>query len=180
MDDFVFQVGTGAPGEWKAAPVPDLAIAPYAGADGTDRAAFAWPRGSLANTWLRVIVRANEDTGLASPDVFYFGNLAGDTGNDRRTPIVNAADLLATARAIGKTDAASLARFDFTRDGRISAADVLVVRNNQGHALPLFTAVANPAAADNFGNVSIPGTQRVPTRPPRRGVLDPAEPPLLA
>jgi hypothetical protein len=120
---------------------------------------------------------------LSAPDVFYFANLVGDTGNDRGTPRVDALDLARTRAAVGRTDAASLDRFDFNRDGAINASDVLITRNNQRATLPLFTA---PAAASTprtvvLADAPLPTmTSRPATRPPRRGVLDPAQPGLLA
>src|SRR5207237_10136472 len=54
------------------------------------------------------------------------------------------------------------------------AADVLIARNNQRHALPLFTAPAAPAGASPataFGDVAVPAPPRPLARPPRRTIL---------
>ena len=136
-----------------------------------------WPDGAIKDEWLRVTTKADADTGLAQPDVFYFGNLVGDTGGVG-TPVVNATDVLLTRSNVGRTTAAALNRFDFNRDGKIDAADVLIARNNQRHALPLFTAPAAPAGASpaaGFGGVGAAAPARPLARPPRRTLL--AEPP---
>jgi hypothetical protein len=176
-DNFVLDQRAGA--SWaRVHPAPQVAVRRGAGTGGSDRVTLTFADDIIRNTWLRVTVLNTLDTGLAAKDVFYFGNLAGDTGNDRSTPVVNTTDIARTRAAVGKNDAASLNRYDFNRDGKINAADVLIVRNNQRHVLPLFGAPAAPApAARTF---TIPVSPRAPTRPPRRGVLDTAEPPLLA
>ena len=53
---------------------------------GTDRVGFVWADGAIQNRYLEVTVRGNDaaggfntNTGLAASDVFYFGNLIGDT-----------------------------------------------------------------------------------------------------
>lgn len=128
----------------------------------------------MENTWLCVTVKATAHTALAAPDIFYFGNLVGDTGNDRGTPTVNATDLARTRRNVGKTTAAALATYDFNRDGVINAVDVGIVRANQRRSLPLFTAPANAPAAAAFSDVAvaIAAPARAAARPPRRGLLD--------
>jgi hypothetical protein len=63
-----------------------------AGVNGSDRVTFTWPDGQIRNTWLRVTVFANDHTALAAPDVFYFGNAVGETGNRAGDTRVNAAD----------------------------------------------------------------------------------------
>ena len=90
-----------------------------------------------------------------------------------------------TRGAVGRTDGASLARFDFDRDNRIGASDVLIARLNQRRSLPLFSAPgAEPAAAttrDQGGTT--PGaviTGRLSRTPPERGVLETSDPATLA
>src|SRR4029079_9931077 len=99
---------------------------------------------ALGQRWLRVTVLANSGPGLSAPDVFYFGNLVGDTGNDRGTPVVDARDLAIARRNLGRRTDAALAASDFNRDGKVDFADVAIARANLNHSLPLFTA---PTAA---------------------------------
>src|SRR5688572_18452520 len=98
---------------------------------------------ACAGVRVNVNVNATADTGLAAPDVFYFGNLPGDTGGGG-TPVVNSMDLARTRLNLGRTTAAALNTFDFNRDGRINALDVMIVRADHRRSLAPFTA---PAAA---------------------------------
>ena len=41
---------------------------------------LVWADGSILKEWLQVTLKANEHTGLAVPDVFYFGNAVGESG----------------------------------------------------------------------------------------------------
>jgi hypothetical protein len=50
------------------------------GTAGSDRVEIIWDRGAIQNVWLQVTVLANGNTGLAAPDVFYFGNRIGNFG----------------------------------------------------------------------------------------------------
>src|SRR2546423_1962132 len=94
-------------------------------------------------------MKTGTSTGLLTPDVFYFGNLVGDTGNDSSTgpgALVSAGDLAATRVAgsggpIGPTTAA-----DFNKDGIVNTADATTARSNSMHALQFLAAPATPAA----------------------------------
>ena len=147
-----FQLGVRSGAGWvPASATPSVSLRRGAGASGTDRATLVFPDGEFRNTWLRITVLANARTGLDAPDVFYFGNLVGDTGNDRGNPTVKATDLAQTRAAVFKTDAASLNLYDFNRDGAVNGADVRITRANQRQILPLFAAPA-PAAPGLTGN----------------------------
>ncbi len=80
--DFTFKVGnTSDPSTWDALETenpPDISIRPGDGKDGSDRVTIIWEIGAIVFEWLQVTVEANENTGLSTPDVFYFGNLPGD------------------------------------------------------------------------------------------------------
>jgi hypothetical protein len=169
--DFELHAGDGS--RFDPVPAPAVASRP-AGGSGVTRVTLTLPDGKAKDTWLRVTVKATPNTGLASPDVFYFGNLPGNAGFDRGAPTVNATDLARTRAAVGRTDPASLEAFDFNRDGRVDGPDVLVVRNNQRHSLPLLTA---PAAAAP-GNVTL-ASPRVLLKPVRRTALGDAPASLL-
>ena len=91
---------------------------------------------------------ANDHTRLASDDVFYFGNLIGDTGGNGR---VNALDLGAVKRLLN-TDAAIDSPVDFNRDGRVNALDLGIVKRYLNQSLtpvapPPLPPPATPAAA---------------------------------
>jgi hypothetical protein len=82
--DFVLQVGNNDdPASWAAAPTPlSISRRVGAGTGSSDRVTLTFADGSVKNKWLRVTVLPTAHTGLASPDVFYFGNLCGEIGND--------------------------------------------------------------------------------------------------
>ena len=178
-----FEIATGNGTTWSPAPAaPTVSVRRGAGSSGSDRVTLAVPAGAIRNTWLRVTVKPTANTGLSAPDVFYYGNLVGDTGG-RGAPTVDAADLARTRAAVGKTSAAALANYDFNRDGTITAVDVLLVRNNQRRSLPPFTTPATAAAASASGSDALataPPAQRSAARPARRGLLDDAPPTLPA
>ena len=151
-DDITVKVGkTDAPGSWANGPAPTVTVRPGAGAHGSDRIALTWGSRQVHNTWVQVTVKANADTGLAQDDVFYFGNLAGDTGNaaaGATTAVVNFSDMSRTRAQLGRT-AAPTSAFDHVRDGRVNIYDFAAVRANLFQSLRLITApaAAAPAAA---------------------------------
>jgi hypothetical protein len=141
VDDFVFKTGrTTTSPTWAAAPAPSVLVRRGAGTSGSDRLSFTWPDGAVRNTWLQVTIKSSDRTGLAAPDVFYFGNLVGDAGG-AIPGVVDAADVLAVrgARSVGVPgDIAN--PFDFNRDGRVNILDEMIARANQRRTLPLITA----------------------------------------
>jgi hypothetical protein len=168
--DFVFRTGTGGdPAAWQTlSATPRILTRRGSAIDSADRVTIALPDGTARNAWLQVTVLANARTKLVAPDVFFFGNLPGDTGNDRGTPVVDARDEAITRRNFGRTTAAALAASDFNRDGKVDAADVAIVRSNLRHALPPFTA---PAAATSPAFADTPIPPRT-ARPARRRFFD--------
>ena len=145
------QIETGDGATWSPLPAgvdPVIQVRRGAGASGSDRVALALPDGLVKNTWLRVTLKATARTGLAAPDVFYVGHLAGETGDARPggRMTVDAIDLLRTRRAVGP-GARVDNPYDFNRDGTVNAADVLVVRNNQRRTLAPLSAGVTAAGA---------------------------------
>lgn len=138
--DFEFATGNGTypSTTWTESgtlPTPvSVAVRPGAGVGGSDRVVITFADHSIKNTWLRVTVKATAVTGLASPDLFYFGNAVGDAnvGNGTSVVIVNAVDELA-ARNNFEGDPFTFnvsSLFDFNRDGNVNAIDELIARNN--------------------------------------------------
>ena len=155
-DDFAFRSGTTSdPAAWAAAPSPArVAVRRGAGAAGSDRVTITWADGAIRNAWLEVTVKPTTDTGLTSPDVFYFGNLVGETGDAGTAgavAAVTARDLLLTRRKLFSL-APIDAKADFDRDGRVGIADWLAVRSAPGRFLPPIVdpAASPPAAASSF------------------------------
>jgi ELWxxDGT repeat protein len=143
-DDFEFHVGNGPSAdawEWSPAPAPSAVVVRRGAATvaGGDRVEILWADATIHDTWLRVTLKANADTGLAQPDVFFFGSLVGDPGSDptrpptginRETLGVTPYDLGLTRRAVSTLGVNRTNRFDFDRDGKVTFADVMVVRRS--------------------------------------------------
>jgi glucose/arabinose dehydrogenase len=160
--DFIFRIGNNnAPSTWATAPAPSTVIVrPGAGVNGTNRVEITWPSGAIQKHWLEVIVRGNDATGgndtrtgLASSDVFFFGNAVGDSGQqDTATmAIVDSNDGLAA-----RNHPASLLSgvpvtnpYDYNRDAIVDSNDELVARNNPSNVRTVvrFLNLSNPPAA---------------------------------
>ena len=87
--DFEFRTGNNNnPAGWSLLALdPSLitvAVRPGEGVDGSDRVTILFPDGAVKKTWLQVTVKATDATGLAAPDVHYWGNAIGDSGEFRR------------------------------------------------------------------------------------------------
>ena len=67
---------------------PEVSVRPGAGVNGSDRISIILPNGSVTNEYLQVTVYGNGTTGLSANDVFYFGNVIGDTGNSASNTLV--------------------------------------------------------------------------------------------
>jgi uncharacterized delta-60 repeat protein len=137
-DDFEFKVGnTGAPGTWAAAPAPlSVTQRPSGRPDGSTRVSVVWADGAIKNQWLQVTVKANADTRLALPDVFYFGNLVGQTAHAAGAAFaVNGKDVAATRAAPRNRSALVTEAADANRDGRVNVLDDVLVRRNYNKTL---------------------------------------------
>lgn len=163
-EDLLFRKGVGKPGSaWQNAPAP-VAIArlPQTVETSYTRYAITWANRAMTNTWLQVTVKANEHTNLANPEIFYFGNLVGDTGGDA-APVVNATDLVKTRNLIGFGHDRGGRIADFNLDGIVNAVDLVTVRNNLGRSLARLTSAFTSAAAPAL--LVSPPASRVAWRP---------------
>ena len=172
-EDFLIEVGSAD--AWSPGPIPTVFTRRSVGAYGTDRVSLTLPDGAARNTWVKVTVAAGSRTGLATPEVFYFGNLVGETGG-LGAPVVNATDLARTRANFGRSTPAALNTFDFDRNGAIDVADLFLVRVNQRRTLPLFTAPAIPVPVRNDSDESAVMPVRVPMPHTRRRAWDSATP----
>jgi hypothetical protein len=142
--DFAFRVGDGGAANWVAsAAVPTITVRPGAGVNGSDRVTLTFADGAIKNTWLQVTVLGGPRTGLLAPDVFYFGNLIGETGDGTTNSRVNALDLGAVKRALNG-DSTVTGRFDFNRDGKINALDLGAVKANLNRLMTFITPPPPP------------------------------------
>jgi hypothetical protein len=156
--DFNFAAGTTAnTSAWAAAPAPNgMLIRPGAGVLGSTRIEFTWANGSLTNRWLGVTMKTDAATGLASADVFYFGNLIGFAGEAPVNEVysVTTADQLAARLDLHSflNPALITNTHDYSRDGRVDATDEIIaglqisasgsLLSLQTPALPAIAAVA--------------------------------------
>jgi hypothetical protein len=142
--DFSFQVSpTGAfdalanPVEsWASAPAPaSVTVTPGSPA----RVSIIWPNNAIANRWLRVTVKANFNTGLAAPEVFYAGHLLGETtGASGSVFTVSFSDITPIRDQVGSTYSAS-STVDIDKSGTVAFADISAMRPNVGAQLTLIT-----------------------------------------
>jgi ELWxxDGT repeat protein len=169
VQDLDLRLGSGPDtSRWIEAATP-AAITPVPVPGPNTVYSITWPDGAIRNTWLRVTVKANEHTGLAADDVFYFGNLVGETGDAATSLRVSALDLAGIRRAFN-TPAAAASPCDINRDGRVNALDLAAVRGNLSRALPQITtaaaltlaAPATDALREEAGTDVIPPPTTVP------------------
>lgn len=148
-DDFEFQVsptgafnvGANPPGGWAGAPAPE-SVSVVAGSP--DRVIIVWADNLIANRWLRITVKANSNTGLSTPEVYYLGHLLGETtGLSDGVYTVAFADITSIRSSVGQSvDAGNAA--DIDKNGTVAFADISVMRSNVGAQLSNITI---PAAA---------------------------------
>jgi hypothetical protein len=147
--DFSFAVGNdNNPAAWAVAPAPaGILLRAHAGVGGSDRIEITWGDGAIRNEWLQVTLKADAATGITTPDVFYFGNAVGESGNSTTDAIVNAADELAARNDLHSfLNPASITNADdFNRDGRVDATDEIIARNNSTTAATALQLI-HPAA----------------------------------
>lgn len=132
-EDLAFKIGNVAsPSSMSPLlTMPEITIRHGQGVNGSDRITLIWPDGLIKNTWLQVTLRATNNTGLSSPDVFYFGNIVGESGNVAGDTTVNAIDAsVVTANYSGRNTVGVNNRFDLNRDGRVDALDMSIVTSN--------------------------------------------------
>ncbi len=133
--DFEFKVGNdNSPGGWSAGGAPSsITVRAGAGVDGADRITLIWADNAIEKQWLEVTVKATANTGLASPDVFYFGNAIGETGNLPIDAEVTPADEVVVRNnphTLGVNPATITEVCDFNRDRKVGPTDQIICRNN--------------------------------------------------
>jgi ELWxxDGT repeat protein len=137
--DLVLATSTGLDAGFAAsAERPTVGILRGVGQAGSDRLKIEFNDRVIRDTWLRVTILANSNTGLVTPDVFYFGNVVGDTGLgnlvDTQGEIlrVNATDIaLIRNNQSVDIDSVNVDRIhDVDKNGRVNSIDVALVRQN--------------------------------------------------
>jgi hypothetical protein len=156
LADFAFRVGNNNNvGSWTApAAAATLSIRPGAGSGGSDRLTLTWPDGSITKRWLQVTMLETAATGLIAPDVFYFGNAVGESGDTTTNAAVNATDEIG-ARANPRSALVNPApidfRWDYNRDKAVNSTDQLIARTNTTTLANRLTLIAPPAAGGGGG-----------------------------
>ena len=116
--------------------------------NGSDRVEIIWPDYAIRNQWLQVTVNANSNTGLASADIFYFGNLVGDTGDqaaNATSAVVDANDVQ-TIRLANRLPQEIASWVDLNRDGLTTGTDVAIAKANLSQTLVMVAPPLPPAA----------------------------------
>jgi hypothetical protein len=159
--DFEFRSGArGDPSTWDVRTPSGFFFRPGEGAGGADRFILTFPDNSIRDRWLQATVKPSAHSVLARPDVFYFGNLVGETG-DAASPLrVTALDLAGTRRARGNARVGLTNPYDITRNGLVTATDLAAVRQAMSHSLAPLSA---PPATSSAG--------AIPASPLRRAWL---------
>jgi hypothetical protein len=169
--DFLFATwdGIDASGFQPLAATATVTVLPGGGVGGASRVKIEFADNAVRNTWLRVSMLANANTGLAANDVFYFGNAVGDfnAGNLAGPPVIvrtNATDTSAVRQnqSTGINSAAITNIYDINKDGRVNATDTSTVRQNQDSSIiALITAPASLslAFAADEGWVGLPAVE---------------------
>lgn len=193
IDDFNFATGgnssssgfTTLAGASLTAVNPQVTQYVGGGLNGSTRSKITFSNGSLTNTWLRVTVLANANTGLQFDDVFYFGNAVGDTDgivvSGRYS--VNVTDSGKTRQNLSSSVLVTSV-FDFNKNGAVDAADTTIVRNAQstfGKLLVisnatgpnLLVAAASPAVSNSLSTPLV----RIQSVSPLSNALEPTATP---
>ncbi len=133
--DLVLHVGNdNTPGAWPVGPAPaSVTVRKSAGVGGSDRVTVLWKDNAVQKQWLQITVKATSRTGLTAPDVFYFGNAIGETGNVRGNAIVDTADV-SGAKGHLTSSAPITSAYDFDRSGAVDAADAKIAESNRTSA----------------------------------------------
>jgi hypothetical protein len=147
--DFTFKVGNdNTLASWATAAVPmSIAIREGAGVDGSDRITIVWASSAIQKQWLQVTVKATTATGLASDDVFYFGNAIGETGNSATDATVKPTDEIGARNnphTLGENPAGIDDVYDFDRDKKVGPTDEIIARNHGTNSLTALKLITVP------------------------------------
>ena len=132
LSDFDFEIGN-TDGFADVAPAPPPTAMTVRHTSGSVwRITFVFADSAIQNTWLRTRASANANTGIALEDVFYFGNLIGEVGDDPVRALVDNTDVLRAFDNQTLEGAAEITYiYDFTRDATVDLDDVRAAFYNQ-------------------------------------------------
>jgi ELWxxDGT repeat protein len=131
----------------STAAAPTVTILSGGGIGGSDRIKIEFANTAIRNTWLRVTLLGNSNTGLNSDYTFYFGSAVAElnVGNTGSPLIirVNSVDAsrMRQNQSIEANSVSVTNIFDINKDGRVNSTDSNLVRQNQSlNVLRYFTA----------------------------------------
>jgi hypothetical protein len=148
--DFAFHVGNDSnPAGWTEVTDPGIAVSvrPGAGAGGSDRVTIILPDNLVEGQWLEVQMLATANTGLDSPDVFYFGNAIGETGNSPADAKVTPTDVVRVRdnpHTLGQDPAGVDSAYDFDRDQTVGPTDEVLARDNGTNSMTALQLITVP------------------------------------
>ena len=148
-DQFELRVGnSNDPSSLALAPLPiSITVREGAGAEGSDRITLIWANGAIQKQWLEVTVKADAVTGLTSPDVFYFGNAIGESGNSPSNTFVDGTDFAgARDNPCNFLNRAPIDfECDYNRDSFVDGTDMAVARDNNTNFITALKLITVPA-----------------------------------
>jgi Bacterial Ig-like domain len=130
---------------------PTVTVSTFAGGglSGAGRIKLVFADNAIQESWLRVTVLANANTGLTAPDVFYFGNARGDITPNASFPAqigLNALDLNQARNNQLSSGAVVSNIYDVDKNGAVNGLDLNQIRARQGtNSLRPFTAPSSQA-----------------------------------
>ena len=148
--DFTFRVApslaTGAQNvsSWSTAPAPIAPINVSVLSGTTSRIRIEWADNAIQNTWLQVILKANANTRLALPAVFYIGHALGDV-NGSLPYRVNNSDLAAIQPFISANPISITDPRDVNKDRKVNNQDLSFVQTKVS-AVTLLNNITIPIA----------------------------------
>ncbi len=154
QSDFLFRVGNdNSPGAWpEVTAAASVSVRPHPTEADVSRVTITWPDHAIEKQWLQVTVLATDRTGLAQPDVFYWGNAIAESGlgNTTTFAFVNAYDALTPRNNLHTTfDPAPIDDFvDYNRDGLVNATDETLARNHATNVTNALRMITAPAVGD--------------------------------
>ncbi|MCE5269127.1 MAG: hypothetical protein LLG00_14725 [Planctomycetaceae bacterium] len=161
--DFQFKVGNGDDAStWATASTPTVSTRLLADQH-TTRVTLTWADNAIQQQWLQVEVLATAATALATPEVFYFGNAIGESGDSPADASVTPGDaLIAASHTQAFKRLAATSPYDYNRDGVINATDAILALNSSTaitEALQLITPVpmADAGVSDQSNNATSAG-----------------------
>ncbi len=164
--DFVFRMRQNTvleianPSTWVNAPEPTVVnVTPGA----PSRIRLEWANNAIQNTWLQVILKANSNTRLALPVVFYIGHAAGE-GAGGAAYRVGVAELSAIQAGVSSTIRSITDVRDVDKNRRVGVSDLSFVQSHVSSAILLHNitipiagspAEGAPPAGPEFGSLVV-------------------------